>query len=377
LTLAVALPAVLAKRDASHALVQLQLARGTTSATYANETPSSVEAGTSLSGETVIDKIVFIKLHSVGSSTMTSILHHYCELHHKNCFVYPRNVRVGLTLDPHVLGQIVSEFTSGHMPALDIWPNHAVMDPSLFDALIPGNFKTSFFRLPLDRLVSSFRHGAGAGSVLKVMERLKQNFGVKTCGPASMSMAKQITAQQVDELDLVMLTEQYDLSLMMLRRALGWSMFDMMYRRMKRHIADKLVEATFSLAEYLSKPSSELNTATRRYLEACVGPDDTAVYLHASNKFQQQWENLGPEGQRTILDELAKFQSARNVLVECCESKPLDSYCEALGEDNAAWNHRYQKLGLAYTSMQPNRPAQAAITYGSPCKTLVQSLLVT
>eukprot|EP00971_Amphidinium_carterae_P098065 1940374-Amphidinium_carterae.1 len=40
------------------------LARGTTSATYANETPSSVEAGTSLSGETVIDKIVFIKLHS-------------------------------------------------------------------------------------------------------------------------------------------------------------------------------------------------------------------------------------------------------------------------------------------------------------------------
>eukprot|EP00971_Amphidinium_carterae_P150672 2987123-Amphidinium_carterae.1 len=102
------------------------------------------------------------------------------------------------------------------------------------------------------------------------MESLKRNSMPAVCGgPTSYPMAKQIKPEQVGELDLVMLTEKYDLSLMMLRRALRWSLFDMMYRRMKSEHADDLMKATATFVDYLSQPVGELNTATRDYLEAC------------------------------------------------------------------------------------------------------------
>eukprot|EP00971_Amphidinium_carterae_P065099 1290259-Amphidinium_carterae.1 len=127
------------------------------------------------------------------------------------------------------------------------------METGMFEALIPGNFMISLFRDPFDRIMSSFRHG-DAATVLATMESLKQNFKSSNCGAASYAMAKQLTPEQVEDLDLVMLTEEYDFSLMLLRRALGWSMFDMLYRRLKENREDDLVNATTSFAEYLSKP---------------------------------------------------------------------------------------------------------------------------
>mmetsp|Transcript_22572 Transcript_22572/g.51670 ORF Transcript_22572/g.51670 Transcript_22572/m.51670 type:complete len:423 (+) Transcript_22572:52-1320(+) len=334
---------------------------------------SSEGNGTSEAG--VIEKIVFIKLHSVGSSTMTSILHHYCELHDKNCFVYPVHLAPGSTLGSDDLGSIVAAFSSSDIPDLDIWPNHVVMETGMFEALIPGNFMISLFRDPFDRIMSSFRHG-DAATVLATMESLKQNFKSSNCGAASYAMAKQLTPEQVEDLDLVMLTEEYDFSLMLLRRALGWSMFDMLYRRLKENREDDLVNATTSFAEYLSKPLGELNTATREYLAECMGADETAVYLSAKTRFQRQWEDLDSDEQQKVLDDTAKFQSTLALLEECCESHSNDSYCIALLEDNVEWNQRYQNLGHQYTTMQlDGTMLDADITQESSCKVLVKSAL--
>jgi len=383
------LPAAVAERAARfemprqpHALFQLQLAAGTTS----EHSPVSADKMTTTNNITVsaagtskaqvIDKIVFVKLHKVGSSTMTSILHHFCELHNKTCFVYPAHIGIGALIQPHDLDKIASAITSSHRPALDVWPNHVVMKASTFDRLIPGNFKIAFFREPVDRFVSGFWAESAEG-VLDLMDSLKRGSPKSTdCGPfaSAIQMALQIKPEEIDHLDLAMLTEQYDLSLMLLRRAVGWSLFDMLYRRMKTSSND-IAGATTSFAAYLSTPAHELNSATREYKRKCVQPDE-AVYKQAKRKFQRQLDSLSPVDHQRLLDDVATFQSARDKLVDCCESNLLDSYCTALAEDNEAWNRRYQNLGSFYTSkdLSGDMP-DAAITHESSCKTLVKSLL--
>mmetsp|Transcript_68110 Transcript_68110/g.127193 ORF Transcript_68110/g.127193 Transcript_68110/m.127193 type:complete len:389 (+) Transcript_68110:57-1223(+) len=356
----------------SHALVQLQVDRARTANIGGNATSSISNETSNLD---VIDKVVFIKLHSVGSSTMTSILHHYCENHQKNCFVYPIEIAPGSTVDSGTLGSIVSAFSSADKRPLDIWPNHVVMDTPMFNSLIPGNFMISLFRDPLDRIMSSFRHGETA-TVLETMQSLQQNIMTTHCGAAAYPMAKQITPEQVSKLDLVMLTEEYDLSLMLLRKALGWSLFDMMYRRMKDDHDDDLVASTVNFGEYLSQPYGDLNPATLEYLAQCMGADETTVYLYAKARFQQQWEDLSAAEQQQVLEDQSKFQAARASLEDCCESSANDSYCVALSEDNVEWNHRYQGEGYTYTTMQLNgQTPAAAITQESSCMTLVKSAL--
>eukprot|EP00971_Amphidinium_carterae_P334532 6469867-Amphidinium_carterae.1 len=235
--------------DSSQAVALVQLGIAISRATVSN---AVIDAN---STEGIIDKVVFIKLHSVGSSTFAAILHRYCEFHGKNCFVYPKHISPNHRLTDEELQGIVATFQSGAFPALDIWPNHVNMRTEMLNTLIPGNFKISLFRPPLPRIMSAFRHRVATERVKDTMEALKRDQYTEYCGgDAGTLMSDQISPDQVAGLDFVMLTEHYDWSLMMLRRKLGWSMFDMMYRRLKDDHPADIVAATAAFEEYLSQP---------------------------------------------------------------------------------------------------------------------------
>ena len=107
-------------------------------------------------GDNKKDKVVFIKLHKVGSTTVADILRRRCDNYGFRCAGVPKLHIYVTTVKSEGLKGMVSE----HAGEYDIWANHVVLDPEALDALIPGNIKTAVFRNPLDRVLSSFRHAA-------------------------------------------------------------------------------------------------------------------------------------------------------------------------------------------------------------------------
>eukprot|EP00403_Amphidinium_massartii_P031201 CAMPEP_0178387962 /NCGR_PEP_ID=MMETSP0689_2-20121128/9347_1 /TAXON_ID=160604 /ORGANISM="Amphidinium massartii, Strain CS-259" /LENGTH=377 /DNA_ID=CAMNT_0020008349 /DNA_START=95 /DNA_END=1228 /DNA_ORIENTATION=- len=289
----------------------------------------------------MIDKVVFIKTQSTGSSTLTSILHWFCENHHKRCFIYPEGLASGSTVQREGLLSILTE-EAGY--SLDIWPNHVILETDLLDELIPGNFKISLFREPLSRLMSSFRHvepsvsGSSAEDALleaqTVLDALKNGTVPDKCGNAAVKMSKQVPIEKFQDLDFILLTEEYDLSLMMLRRALGWSVRDMLYRRMKDEHNEELTEVVEELQTLLQGNSTP---AVEEFLAECSGRNDTVVYQLAREAFEQQWHSFSTEEQMEINADLRVFQAALAALEECCDSHVDDALCQHMAIDNVEW----------------------------------------
>lgn len=316
--------------------------------------PSSVEP---------VTKVVYIKTHSTGSSTLTGILHRYCDFHRLRCFVHPENIKPGYTLGRENLKNVMSVMESKNQ-TVDIWPNHAILEPDLFDHMIPGNLKISIFRNPLDRVLSSFKHGhwrAGgtrfvAHTIRKTIRELKNNTLNREfltdrfddpCGPQGMPMSRHVPVDKFNTLDFVLLTEQYNLGLVMLQRRLGWSKRDMMYLRLKDHNEDGPVlhEAAAELKEYITGPKEHMTTAARNVVETCIEGDE-AIYDLAQKKFVSQWQQLSAQEQKEVQDDVKRFEMALENLAACCREDPEDRYCKSLADDNIEWVRGHQLFSV-------------------------------
>mmetsp|Transcript_47709 Transcript_47709/g.111276 ORF Transcript_47709/g.111276 Transcript_47709/m.111276 type:complete len:224 (+) Transcript_47709:2-673(+) len=193
---------------------------------------------------------------------------------------------------------------------------------------------------------------------------------------AMMLMSDQVSPEQVDDLDFVMLTEEYDLSLMMLRRKLGWSMVDMLYRRQRDNHEAELVSASEAFEEYLSQPLHALNEATQLYLQNCIGGDESRVYQLASRAFHAQWEALSATEQQEVRSDESRFSAAQDTLLQCCRNSPSDSYCVGLLETDLPWTRRYLEHNRSYATFRPNSPSvPSSVTLESPCMLLVKATL--
>jgi len=308
----------------------------------------------------IIDKVVFIKTHACGSSTLTSILHWFCENHNKHCFIYPEEIPSGSTILREQLLPIASEQAG----TLDIWPNHVTLETDLLDALIPGNFKISLFREPLSRLLSCFRHGS-PDAARNVLDELKNGTNPDTCGSASMKMSKQVPVEQFHELDFILLTEEYDLSLMMLRRVLGWSVRDMLYRRMKDEHNEELTQVVDELQIFLQGTPAP---ATSEFLEGCTGGNESVVYDLAKKAFEHQWNSFSAAEQLDIKADLVMFQDGLAALEECCDSHAEDVLCQHMAIDNVEWNKMAREI-------QDDGIVHFTGGTGSPCMVVIDAIL--
>jgi len=288
----------------------------------------------------MIDKIVYIKTESTGSSTLTSILHWFCENHDRRCFIYPDylpEIGNGKLIWRPQLTQIVAEEAG----TLDIWPQHARLETDLFDELIPGNFKISLFREPFSRLMSTFRHCEGEcildmalDHVQRVLDALQNDTVPTNCCPQRFKMSFQVPIEKFHELDFILLTDEYDLGLMMLKRVLGWSVRDMLYRRMKSEHDDSLVQAVDQLQSFLQNTSTP---AIDEFLSECSGGDEIAVYDLARTAFDHQWNSFSAQEQKEINADLEMFQAALAALEECCDRHIDDVLCHHMAIDSVQW----------------------------------------
>jgi len=294
-----------------------------------------------------VHNVVFIKTHSTGSSTLTSIFHRFCDSRRGvSCFVYPKNTHPGHTVSPQQLQKYAGDMKKEGR-SINIWPNHVVFAPDVFDQMIPGNVKISIFREPLSRIESSFRHRkASSRLVVSNLKRLKNDHHVKGCGPEGILSSYHVPLRHFEKLDMVLLTEQYHLSLMMLRHRLGWRMTDMIYKSMKNHssLGENFPRAWADFKAYVTQPKNRLTQAARSFVDRCLQGEELEIYQRAAQKFEVQIQNFGPKQLRA---DVAVFEQLLSVVTSCCSSKrkasEFDSYCQSLRQDNVPWNHAHQE----------------------------------
>lgn len=287
-------------------------------------------------------KVVFIKTHSTGSSTLTGILHRHCGSHGLRCFVPPKEMHPGTTIGPEELANIAHHMQQTNR-TIDIWPNHAILEPDIFDAMIPGNMKISIFRNPLDRVLSSFGHGSADGIRDSIRQLTENTGGDQGCGFQGMRMAHHVPVDKFYALDFVLLTEQYDLGLIMMQRRFAWAKSDIMYLRLKDHTHNFHVqEALSDLKAYITGPKNNMTGAAQKLVESCIEGKEADIYDLAKTRFASQWHQLDAQAQQDVQIDMRNFQIALADLADCCKSKPEDQYCQILSEDNVEWAYNHQ-----------------------------------
>ena len=288
-------------------------------------------------------KVVFIKTHFTGSSTATGIFQRYCDQHHVNCAQKPPHSHDGGTVKREEL----SEYVRSHVgESVDIWPWHVDYDRESFALLIPGAVTVSILREPLSRVISGFLHGVVPISrVRDIVRSLQTNGQVPSCGHTSLCKSSPMSVQipRLSDLDLVMLTEDYDRSLVLLARKLKWPLQDVLYTRMRvSEPDDGKQELLDEFKAYMSQPLENMTQTGKAYVEKCIQKDKD-MYSQAKEMFQKQLDVLSPEDYAQVEKDVARLQSANQVLQDCCMKEPSDPYCVSMEETAMDWHKRTDK----------------------------------
>ena len=338
-----------------------------------------------------VTRVVFMKLHSVGSGTLARILFHYADNHNLTSaapgkyFPAPFHSTVG--------SDVLRRMAVEHPGSINIWPIHAVMDDAL-DLIVPGNVKIAFFRKPFDRVMSSMKHfltfpdqvsidntSAGYRQLLSNQAPTawcgKANAEEldKCCGPmAGQPMTEQLPLDQFHKLDYVMIQEHYDWSLLMLRRRLGWSLADVLY--LSTHV-NKLHNRGPEEKQLLDEIAAYLNAGNRgnrtpwgeRFVSNCIKGQEEEIYTAATKRFQNQWEAFSLAEQQEMHEELLCFQSTLSTLSSCCSRHARDVFCEMMDETSVQWFERHKDVFV-----QPPMP-YPGLQDSSACRDEVMSRL--
>ncbi|XP_072027109.1 galactose-3-O-sulfotransferase 2-like isoform X2 [Amphiura filiformis] len=205
-----------------------------------------------------ITKIVYIKTHKTGSTTVASIFQR---------FGYHRNLSFALPKTSHIFNNNnlfsrkfitpwPAKFAKSH-PHYDMLVNHAIYNRPELDRVIPNATYVTILRDPVPQLESAFGYfemakGMGLSKKQEPFEIFMNNplhyyttkdYNMKTRSrngqlfdlgfdPKLANDTKAIRAKidTIDkEFDLVMITEYFDESLILLKKLLCWSFDDILY----------------------------------------------------------------------------------------------------------------------------------------------------
>jgi hypothetical protein len=267
---------------------------------------------------------------------------------------------------------------------LDMFQSHcSLQDGRELDLLVPGNAKVSLFREPFDRMISAFTMSENVTLMQQRLDNLKANKPIDdyVCDVAVgcvsgmdiwMLQHHHVPLNKFDSLDFVALTEEYDKSLVMMRRQFNWTTRDIAYVRIKETKNPEAAAVRAEIETYLKQPEDKRSATSQELLDYQTGGDEALVYNTAKTKFQAQWDALSLSEQESVQTELNSFQQLIEHLDKCCDDNLLDAYCLLMKEDTSEWGqrnfmeHQVAALGNVISS-QSDRSAEAP----SICSALV------
>ena len=206
-----------------------------------------------------ITKMVFIKSHKTGSTTMASIFQRY-GYRHDLLFVLPKRSHIFSALNLFTREMVLPKPKMLTNRSFDILTNHAVYNRKEMDAVVPNAKYITIVRDPVYQFESAFGYfewankGMGLGQHPNPFEAFMMDplyyyttknyrwktaskngqlydFGIFPNSYKNMSEASlQAKIKQIDkEFDLVLLTEYFDESLILLKQLMCWEYDDIIY----------------------------------------------------------------------------------------------------------------------------------------------------
>ena len=281
-----------------------------------------------------IHKIIYIKTHKTGSTTMASIFERYG---------YRRNLMFALPKAKHVFPTtyfskkgvipIPKNLAKVH-PGYDILDNHAVYNRPEMDKIVPNATYITIIRDPVSQLESAFGYfemakGMGVSNASNPFDKFMQNpyhyynttnYTMKLRSrngqlfdlglPAKLMNDTDAMQAKVDaldkEFDLVLITEYFDESLILMKKLLCWSFDDILYIsngiRSKSH--------RFTLSEDLKRRIRLWNAG------------DVLLYNHFNQTFWKKVHDYGPSFW-TDLEEFRRLE--RKAVDKCVDSNKVDT----------------------------------------------------
>ena len=274
-------------------------------------------------------KIIFIKTHKTGSTTTASIFERF-GFQNKLLFVLPRGGHVLANEKPFTRKSAVP-IPRGMLkthPHYDILANHAVYTRKEMDLAIPNATYITILRDPVHQLESAFGYFEMArGMQIKSANPFQtfmqdpgyfythRNYSMKTRSKNgqlydlglpqkaySSGDSARIFQAKIDaldkELDLVMLTEYFDESLVLMRKLLCWSYDDILY-----------VSNGIRSKSHRFPISTTLRDKVRKW-----NAGDVMLYNHFNRTFWRKVREYGPD----FAADLEQFRQLEKAAIDRC-----------------------------------------------------------
>ncbi|XP_072018892.1 galactosylceramide sulfotransferase-like isoform X2 [Amphiura filiformis] len=267
------------------------------------------------------NKAVFIKTHKTASSTATSIFERYG---------YSHNLTFALPWVSHIFNAIEvfdrdMVMTFADMTKFDMLTNHARFNRAEMEAVVPSAKFVTIVREPAGQFESAFGYFRMAKSLgiskksnpmefflenpkkyfsksfdMKVQSWNGQIFdlGLDHSDCNDTSKVKEYIGKLDKELDLVMLTEYFDESLLLLRQLMCWSYDQIVY-----------LPKTIRNQKYRYKVSRQIAEKIRAWNAA-----DVQLYRHFNATFWRKVDEYGIDFESDI----KKFRQLQQNMVRVC-----------------------------------------------------------
>ncbi|XP_077984611.1 galactosylceramide sulfotransferase-like [Glandiceps talaboti] len=275
--------------------------------------------------------IIFIKTAKTGGSTMSTIIYRYGLKHNLIAAVDPYRTSF-IREDETSKHYIIKEYNCGDFPGYNIMASHILYNrPAMEEIVLDAKYVT-IIRSPYPRLKSAFYFsGRDRGFpnspnpfkeyiklrcdefIQKGRRRLKLYLSrFRLQGSTDNTLLSSELRRLDKELDLVMLTEYYDESLVLLRKLMCWEFEDLVYIPMKVH------------AVYQPPITTDVVDMINKF-----GTLDIKFYEYFNNTFWEKVRNYDGD----FSADLEKFRTLQNDVSRQCVNWNESSFCELLHSD--------------------------------------------
>lgn len=280
----------------------------------------------------------FLKVHKAGSTTMQNMFFRFGLKHNLN-IVIPKSGNYLFSR-----GAAMPPVNSAHY---DIFACHTVYSKGLYSSLLPPDqVKIGIIREPFDRMVSAayyYRDVWGVGYLkkvpqanfihnivnspdkyeLSVFSRTRNSMGKDFGFPSSLKWTEaQIIQQRLDTLNqefaLVMMTERFEESLVLMRRLLNWSLTDIIYLLANTHA---------------HKPSVLSEEELNKFKQTSFM--DYAIYNYFTKVFEKKVEAGGED----LQDEVKFFKDLLVRVKQFCDE--TEDYKALLNIEKSKWDDSF------------------------------------
>lgn len=298
---------------------------------------ASTDAGADLSSAVRHKKLMpvkhvyYLKIHKTGSTTVYSILAEYCRSHDLLALL-PVETHINLK-PPFSPSQIILD---ANVNKYDMVFNHHVYDEAIFTFLYNDTFKFTFIREPFKHFVSSFIYfketenfhylkQINTSNPIEAYLANPQKYDVKgyasyTNNRQSMDLGYNLThtfndtdyiqsfiAETEKHFDLILITDYFHESLILLKRSLRWCTQDILYYKKLARKAGGDIQNNFT----------ELHREQHRRFSMA----DTELYSHFLSLFK---DRLSKEVD--IVGEVKEFEAVlKKVHTFCDKNEPTDT----------------------------------------------------